>query len=221
MQSLESTFPALRGFPVGRVGFEGGKSTLVPSVFFVPGDEEKYLAFNAGLTPQEVVMRNVMRRAGGINIFSIHTGIERYIYHRFGVSEPIHHLTALAEGILAGPSGTGNPVLALHSRGRYIDILVSDGTDLLFANSFAVTAPEDTVYFVIFVLEQLGIETAKAQIRFLGDLDPDSREVHILQRYTGRQEFGERPSAFQFSKALEGIPSHRMWALFNLPLCGS
>ena len=103
--------------------------------------------------------------------------------------------------------------------GGHFDIVVIQGRKLLYFNTFMKQAPEDIVYFVLFVLEQLGFVPTEEQITLLGDITTESPDYELLYQYIDRLNFANLFPFADFSPVFSGILVHRYFTLFNLPFC--
>ena len=75
------------------------------------------------------------------------------------------------------------------------------------------------MYFLLFALDQLGIENDEANINLVGAIDKDTVVFTLLHQYIKTLQFGEANSTLKRSYILEDTPKHAHFALFNQYLC--
>jgi hypothetical protein len=60
-----------------------------------------------------------------------------------------------------------------------MDITVLGQKKLLFYNSFQFTTKEDFIYYLLFTLEQLRLDTESVKLRLFGDIE-ESDEIYTI-----------------------------------------
>jgi len=103
----------------------------------------------------------------------------------------------------------------------FIDIIVTEGKKLLLCNSFEYKSPEDALYYILFVCEQLNLEPQEIQTAVFGEIENQSAVYHLLQKYLKNIYTGEPPSSLKFTYGFEKLPSHFYFAAFSQLLCES
>jgi len=68
-----------------------------------------------------------------------------------------------------------------------IEILVSDRNKLMLNNTFKVFNPEDFTYYVVYVMDVLGISIKETPVRICGDVDEES--IALLKKYCPKADF--------------------------------
>ena len=93
------------------------------------------------------------------------------------------------------------------------------GTDLILANTFKITAPEDAVYYLLFTMEQLEFDTNLAPVVIQGGLEEDSPIFELIFKYVRNIYMGERPQHENYSFALDNLPNSEYFGLFAQYYC--
>ena len=75
------------------------------------------------------------------------------------------------------------------------------------------------MYYLLFVLDQEGINNEEASIVLTGDIDKQSSTYNLLIKYINQIEFASRINDIGFSYILEEIQPHYHYTLFNQYLC--
>jgi hypothetical protein len=109
--------------------------------------------------------------------------------------------------------------LHVHILPSSFQFIAIKGQKLELYNSFSYQSSEDFIYYLLFVLDQLGINNEEASISLTGNVEKNSVIYSILHKYIKTLTFGKRPENLKFSYILEEIPSHFHSALFNQYLC--
>lgn len=101
----------------------------------------------------------------------------------------------------------------------FFEITVIQGSRLLYLNAFRYNAPSDVLYYVIFVLEQLGFVPSEENITMMGDISMNETIFTQLKMYCASINFATRPEGIESGEAFDGIEIHKYFSLLNLPIC--
>ncbi len=102
----------------------------------------------------------------------------------------------------------------------YIELIIIQGTKLLYSNSFICKSTEDIIYYIVFVLEQLGFVHTEEELMLMGDFDQAGEVIKQMQYYFAKVSFVQ---AFKNKlKELDETNSesaYRHFTLLNIALC--
>lgn len=101
----------------------------------------------------------------------------------------------------------------------FFEITVIQGLRLLYLNAFRYSAPSDVLYYVIFVLEQLGFVPSEEYITLMGEISDQSVIYTQLQMYCKSLRFAEQPEGLAYGEAFEKVSMHDHFILLNIPVC--
>lgn len=107
----------------------------------------------------------------------------------------------------------------INIRREYFEISVIQGVRLLYLNTFRYSTPSDVLYYVIFVLEQLGFIPSEQDVTMMGEVVPGSTIAEELKMYCGSLHFAECPDGISYSEAFSDVAMHQYFTLLNIPLC--
>lgn len=102
----------------------------------------------------------------------------------------------------------------------YIELIIIQGTKLLYANSFICKSTEDVIYYIVFVLEQLGFVPSDEELMLIGDFDQAGEVVKQMQQYFAKVSFAQafENKFHEFDETNAGS-AYRHFTLLNLALC--
>jgi hypothetical protein len=132
----------------------------------------------------------------------------------------VHHSSAFAfaRGVLNDHTRQSDRRIFVQIFQDYFEMTVVQGTRLLYLNSFRYAAPADILYYLVFVLEQLGFVPSEEEITLAGEISPDSQIYSDMKTYCGSLRFASARDGF-FMRDAENIPVHRHFTLLSLSLC--
>lgn len=101
----------------------------------------------------------------------------------------------------------------------FFEISVIQGLRLLYLNAFRYTSPSDVLYYVIFVLEQLGFVPSEEKVTLMGEITADSTIFIQLKMYCASLNFISRPVELDFDSSFIATQMHTHFTLLNIPIC--
>jgi len=149
-------------------------------------------------------------------VFLLDKGVANFIGRTYDSSVPIHPLSALGR-YFSHKSRLGNSSKMFVELGHEsMNVLVYDHLGLAAANSFNVTDPNDTAYFILAVGRTSGLDPQEAEILLAGDADRRAALTPLLRRFVNYVMPAVFPSA-----AYHGDPQalKAPFPLIILPLC--
>ncbi|NML64608.1 DUF3822 family protein [Hymenobacter sp. RP-2-7] len=206
-----------------RLGLGTRAFTLLPAPLFRLGDEAAYLAPHHTLGPTEVALACPLPQAAPatdvVALFAADAGLAQWLHDTFG---PAARLLPQPAALLAGWLQQRGP--AAPARQLYLSLADQEltalvlGSRLEFCNVFAVSTPEDVVYFTILVMQQLGLSPDQDPVTIWGELTGDSAVFTLLSTYVRHLRLGARPFGLHYTYRLNDVPAHRHFDLFSLAL---
>ena len=119
------------------------------------------------------------------------------------------------QGILAQSKNQTTKKVAVHVYATHFEVAVIEGKNLLFYNTFNYQTPEDFIYYLLFVYEQLQVNPETIEAIFLGEIEKNSEIYTLTQKYIRTVKFGERSDNADYSYQLQTLPKHFYFTLFS------
>lgn len=195
------------------------KVTLVPPGFVHEGNLEEYFMFNHTLDPSESIHQEKIPVGSIHAVFAYPTCLDELLKKRFHLEKPGSSAAALIQGLLKDNAHILKRQVFLNIWGQSFDLLIIQGPRLQYYNTFQRQTPEDLLYYVIFVLEQLGFIPAEEEVLLMGEITAEDAEYKLLYQYVKYLEFVNLNTLADFSPVFSGILVHKFYTLFNLPFC--
>lgn len=157
--------------------------SLVPKVFFKEEKLPDYLKFNTKILPSDQIVYDEIENHDIVNVYVPFTNINNYIFDLYGAFEFKHSGTVLIQTLL-GQKGTGTvPICYGHVTERTMEILVIGQKKLLLYNFFDYGTKEDFLYYILFVYEQLGLDTEKHHLKLFGNIEESDGHYELCYEY--------------------------------------
>jgi len=211
----------LLGLTYGRIDlvYASPKVTLVPPGFVHGNNYEEYFRFNHILDPSELIHHEEIPVGSVQAVFAYPACLEDVMQRKFSKAKPGSSAAALIQGLLKDNAHILKRQVFINIWRHSFDIVIIQGTHLQYYNTFQRQTPEDLLYYVIFVLEQLGFIPAEEEVLLMGEISPDDADYKLLYQYVKYLEFVNLNSLADFSPVFSGVLVHQFYTLFNLPFC--
>ena len=158
-----------------RQSTDGFSYVFVPASLYQEKNKEKYLAFLGIKEENSVVRADYIELADAYNVYCAQQPVEKDFRHPASI--------LLEKLIKENEERTDDTRVYLNVKDQHFEMFVLKGTELLFNNVFRFKTKEDFLYFLLFSLEQLHLETESVPVYFLGKISEDSELVELTSRY--------------------------------------
>lgn len=162
---------------------------FVPRFLFDADELPNYLKFNTKILANDHMAYDEIESYDMVNVFVPFVNVNNYIYENFGAFTFKHNGTVMLEslpmrqvGVSSAP-GDKEPVCYVHILERQMDIAVITQRKLLLFNSFDFVTQEDFLYYLLFTMEQLQLDTNTVTVNLFGDINEGDDIFELCYRY--------------------------------------
>jgi hypothetical protein len=223
IQSFISDHPWLKGsFSAIRLFYETNKSTLVPASLFDPTDRDTLAQFNFDVPAGFEIRYDPLKNTDAVLLYTASIDLLQMMQRVFPDHRLQCHATVLIEALLAlNKNQSPGKRMFVNVRDAQIDVVILEGNNLIFYNSFSYHSKQDFVYYIIFVIEQLNLNPEVIELRLSGLIEKKSTLFDMAWKYVRHIEFQEFPAAYRYSYLFNDVSPHRYFTLLNSVLCES
>jgi hypothetical protein len=199
----------------------GNKYTLMPAPLFDPAHLQKYLSFNHPLSGNDAVFYDLIKSPESCLIYAIPASLSGWIAENYPGTRSFHICGSLIRNFQMQFRG-GNPITRIlaNIQADTLDIIIFKGAEFQFCNSFRYTTQTDLLYYLLFVLEQLKINTEESPLFLSGSIENDSGLIKLLNTYIRHVEPIPEVQDKKLSPVFDNAPLYRYYDLMNVSLCG-
>jgi hypothetical protein len=199
-----------------KVILENNRSTLIPFALFEESEKETYLNFTIESEAEENVLFDKLSGFEIVNVFGVDNTLYDQITRSFPEAKTCHISTHLIETIwLNYKNLITDKRIFIHVREGAFNMMVFEKKQLLYSNAFHFMAPEDFVYFVIFVMEQFNLNPEEVQVTLLGNIHTKSPDFDLIFKYVRNIDFAARSESINYSYVFDDVPGHTFYTLLN------
>ena len=201
---------------------ENNRSTLIPSALFEESEKETFLNFSMEPEVKEKVLFDRLSRLEIVNVYGVNDTLHDQIFGFFPEAMVCHVASLLIESIWMNFKNLiTDKRIFIFVREEAFNMLIFDKKQLVYSNAFHFRAPEDFVYFVIFVMEQLNLNPEEVLVTLLGNIDRKTPHFDLIFKYIRNVDFALRSESTQYSYVFDDVPGYAFYPLLNPVPCGS
>lgn len=158
-------------------------NSFVPKALF---DKDKlgiYLQYNTKVFESDFFAYDTLGDFEMVNIHVPYVHINNALLDIFPTFEYKNAHTVLVEKVMHLSKNKFEKEVYIHIQKGYFEMVVVDNLKLLLYNSFDYKTPEDFIYYILFNLEQLGLNPENIKTFVLGDFEVDDPNFQIAYKY--------------------------------------
>lgn len=190
-------------------------STFVPKPLFSDKHLADYLKYNNKMLANDYITFDVVSNNDIVNVYIPYVNINNLFFEKYGVFTYRHFATILLENVFQASNTSDEPLVYVHVQKEQFEIIVIQNKKLLLYNSFEYSTSEDFIYYVLFTVEQLELNTNTLQLYFLGAISTEDDLYTITYTYIRHVSFFEKNHTFNFAADVEKPVSHRNLTLLT------
>ena len=220
-ENVALLYPWLKGeFASVNILFEDSRYTILPIPLFDLNNYQLIYEYNFTNTTGEEVFYNAVPVSDAVLIYGIPSGLVDSLKKRYPNARFFHGNIPLLTTFINKYRNANNQgsVLANFRIGA-MDILVLNDRKLQLLNSYTCKTDEDFLYFLVFAIEQIGLNPESANLQLSGSIVQDSNLHFLIQKYVRNVRFINRNDDFRYCYAFERVEKHQFYNLLNLNLC--
>ncbi len=146
--------------------------TLVPKALFDKNALKTYINYAVKTLATDYITYDELS-TDIINIFIPYVNVNNFLLEKLGEFNFHHSSGILINHVLDIEKYSISEKVHIFVTSNQFDIICTKGTDLLLFNSFACTANEDVLYYLLFCLEQLSLSPNQIEIKLINTIPTD------------------------------------------------
>lgn len=185
--------------------------TLIPNTYFTEENKKEIYSFNLSDAKEAAVRNASFTETDAQIIFSIHKDLNSFLEGTYPSLRVTHSIVPLVNTLIKGEEDS--PVLYVYVQPSIMEIVFTERKQLVFCNTFRYKTPEDFIYYLMYAVHQLELDSEKIQLVLLGEVVEDSAIYKQIYKYIRNISFGKRPEWLHLSEAFQ-IPQQFYFNLF-------
>lgn len=194
---------------------------LVPSPLFDNGSAEMHYTFSQTRHEGYELLIDKIRQAEAVNIYEIPSSVIKLFNTRFPDTIFNHTSTSQVGYLLSVSNKVQEPQMVVTMHSGQAEVCIIRSRQIELCNWFSFESPEELVYYLLFICEQLHLNPETVELLFTGETGRDEAAFQLAEKYLRNTALIERPSTYQYPEVFDAIPAHRYFQLFSQLICVS
>ncbi len=157
--------------------------SLVPKALFQENNLEDYLKFNSRLLATDYVAFDYPEAHEFVVVYVPLTNVNNYFFEKYGSFTFLHSSTVFIEKTLSEERNDHSLKMFVKLYKNQMDVLVTSGKQIQLFNSFTYSTPEDFIYYILFIAEQLQLNPETFQLQLSGCISKEDSFYNIAYTY--------------------------------------
>ena len=172
-------------------------STFVPSGLFDQNNLVDYLKFNNKIFESDFIAFDEIVPMDIVSVYVPFVNINNYFFDRFESFEYHHANTILVEKLLIKSTKLTDKLYCNVHANSFELVYIKNGKLNLF-NNFIYNSKEDFIYYILFAIEQLKLDTETINLVLLGEIGVEDELYDYCYEYIRNVNFGSRTTQFMY-----------------------
>ncbi|NDU96591.1 DUF3822 family protein [Spirosoma terrae] len=206
-----------------RIGVNSSSFTIVPKPIFRKEYASSYLSLMRGsaLPAHEFAQSYAHESEGFLSIFNLEHPLVDYFSGVYPLQPSVfvHQIGSLIQATAELDRHIMTPHnMWFYFEDEFVSILYRREKQLIYCNRFGYKNVQDLAYYVLYVLDEMGLPPAEANIYLYGEITPFAESYTTLSRFLPNLSFGHSPTSLKLADEFDDLPEHRYLSLFGLSL---
>ncbi len=189
--------------------------TFVPENLFQNEKSADYLKFNNKIFETDFIANDVIKNKKITAVYVPFVNLNNYFFDLFGSFEYHHSSAIFVNKILERSTSLTNALFCNVNISSFELLYVKNGELNLF-NSFEFKTKEDFMYYILFSIEQLGLDTNTIELKLFGDIKLEDEIYNLLYTYIRNVSFDINIDSISISNTYKNtINTHNHFSLLN------
>lgn len=194
--------------------------TLIPGPLFNPSQKEEYLKFNLSSQSNVLTVVDRLNALDACTVFAVPRWLNDKLAEIYPGGSLHHTISCFLESVLNHYKFLiRNHTAFINLQPGYFDLVILHEQKVRFCNSFYFKSPDDVLYYIMFILEQMQLSPESIELSIAGEVGRHAQVVERLSAYLPHLDFLPRNESFRYSNIFEGIPGHYLYTLLSAAEC--
>ena len=157
--------------------------TLVPKEIFDPEQPELYLQYSVRTLATDFVAYDELSKENLIVVYVPYVNINNFFFEKYGSFSYYHSQTVFLKTMLAQPDYASGTWLFCNIQTSFFELLILKEGKVQLLNSFIYETKEDFLYYVLFAMEQLELQSTNITLHFIGIENEENPLYRFASKY--------------------------------------
>lgn len=215
LQFLEETGLMNSRYYQTAIAYDASEFVQIPSVVYKYEDGQLHLDALYGKTVHANIISENLPALYLYNIYRVPANLHSSISRKFLNGKFWHLYTVILKNFTSQQSGA----IFIDFKTDEFSVVVLKENKLLLCQTFAYSAPEDVLYYLLKCCQQLNLSQQQVQLCLSGLIEKDSALYRELYKYFINLEFESLSNEIKLTTALTVHPQHYYSSISKLAAC--
>jgi len=197
------------------VGYDANESVQIPSVVYKNEAGQLHLDTLYGKAIHTNIVSENLPALNLYNIYRLPVSLHSLISRKFLTGKFWHLYTIILKNFSSDPAGS----IFIDFKTDEFSVVALKANKLLLCKTFAYTAPEDVLFYLLKCCQQLNLSQQQVQLSLAGLIEKDSALYRELYKYFINLEFDSLSNEIKLATALKIHPPHFYSSISKLAAC--
>ena len=197
------------------VAFDSRESVLIPSSIYNSDDIQLHLQAIYGKDVQTSVVSESLPAWDLYNVYRLPSKLHNALQVKFISGNSWHLYSIMLKSLRTGSSTS----MVVDFKTDELTVVVLDGYKLLLAQTFSYETPEDILYHLLSVCQQLELSQQAVKVVLSGLIEKDSSIYRELYKYFIHLDFDGLYGQVKLAEELKVNPDHYYSSISKLAAC--
>jgi hypothetical protein len=189
-------------------------STFVPAPLFDENFLGSYLQYNTKVFKTDFFAFDEISNYHINAVYIPYVNINNFFIDQFGSFDYKHANSILVTKLLDASKNNDDKKMIVNFNAGHFEIIVIQNQKLLLFNSFDYQTPEDFIYYLLFVAEQMNMNPESFKLELLGTITKEDEFYTIAYKYIRNVSFFD-VSDLQKTNSFSTAQNQKHFILFN------
>lgn len=170
-------------------------ATFVPEALFDEHFLGSYLQYNTKVFESDFFAFDELPNYQMNTVYIPYVNINNFFIDQFGAFTYKHSHTILVNKLLDLSKNNDDKKMIVNFNLGHFEIVVIQNQKLLLFNSFDYQTPEDFIYYILFIAEQLNMNPENFKLELIGSINEDDLYYKIAYKYIRNLSFFDASAA--------------------------
>lgn len=191
-------------------------NTFVPTAIFDENALGSYLQYNTKVFSSDFFAFDELANQTINNVYIPYVQINNVLFDKLGSFTYQNINTALVDHVLERAANNTNIEVYAYVQKDHFELVVTQGAQLILFNSFLYTTPQDFIYYLLFVYEQLKLDPETIRLNLMSRIEKEDALFEQVYTYIRHLDLIEENTRIAPSLLLHYQVPKQHYILFHL-----
>jgi len=200
------------------ISHQNNLAVLVPESLYDSEYKADYLKYSVKVLQDDSIAVEDIENYDAKNVYIPFAVVNNFMKEIYGEFESLHTSTVLLNSLLKYFKNTIKKYFFVNVSKHSIELVYMQNGEIQLYNSFLYYTKEDFIYYILFAMEQLGLDPDSQPVTFIGDIEKEYSLYSITYQYVRHVNFlniNNFSLSDDFYQLNSGLNRHQFFELLN------